>query len=71
MCGCEGSDDCLRIDDGDEDVRVGLEIIMEDADSFVRGTVCDEEDDDGDSVMEVDEKVSAEPCVGMEYVWQV
>ena len=64
MCGCEGSEDCSHIDDGDKDEKVGSEIIMEDADSFARSTVFDEDDEDGDSVMNV------EPCVGMEYVWQ-
>lgn len=70
MCGCEGSEDCSRIDHGDKDEKVGLEIIMEDADSFARRTVCDEDDEDDDSVMDVDEKAGVEPCVGMEYVWQ-
>ena len=70
MCGCEESEDCSRIDHGDEYEKVGLEIIMEDADNFARSTVCDEDDEGGDSVMDVDEKVGVEPCVGMEYVWQ-
>ncbi|KAI4702123.1 hypothetical protein J4E81_002485 [Alternaria sp. BMP 2799] len=70
MCGCEGSEDCSRIDDGDRDEEVGLDIIMEDADGFARNTVCDEDNEDGDSVIDVDEKVGVEPCVGIEYVWQ-
>ncbi|KAI4933877.1 battenin CLN3 protein [Alternaria infectoria] len=70
MCGCEGSEDCSRIDHGDKDEKLGSEITMEDADSFARSTVCDEDDKDGDTVMDVDEKVGVEPCVGMEYVWQ-
>ena len=43
---------------------------MEDADGFARNTVCDEDNEDGDSVIDVDEKVGVEPCVGIEYVWQ-
>lgn len=63
--GCEEGGECEE----DEDVDVGVQVFIQvDVDSATDVAVY--YDSDSDATMDVDEEVSAKPCVGQQYVWQ-